>query len=1516
VASVLKTGGSGYGHEGTGDVCFNNPENIVSSDDSRAAETNWSSGPKKFYNCTFGFSTSDFPAGSTINGIKVELEGRGALASKDLYVKLRFGASDYPTSQKTFLIPSNANDTWISGGGATDLWGESSISAADLHSSDFGVAIWPSSSGRVAQLDCVRITVYYTSATTASTRLAHKIVPDKQVLKRVMHTIVPDKQVLVGIAHAVVGDKTTRTRLGNLVPLLHYEPEWWDTDYKKRRPISFGTSHDELPIGYTAKFEMVTGYEETFADDGIVNEAIQHGGRHITSAVAADGYRYSYIVWTNDNGQIYIRKRTLTGPNAGTWGTATYTGAFGSGSDTHFYPNILIASDGKLWIFYGGHNNDTKYIISTNAYDETSWGSVQTLAGKYTYPRIFMDKNDDIFVFLREDFETMGFLKYDSSASSWDSFKYVINYSFSADKYESTNNTSVYCGGVAYDTDNDRIHVVLCWWEGYGDTTKNKGRAISHIYSDDSGGTWYDLEAGALVGTASTSRTNTGVVTWDGDGGSHSSPTKIFLSGDENDDGVAENWPGSPTYALGAPFYISGANCTLDSRGYPYFLIDEIQEFKLTPCELWLCRWTGSAWSKTNLSGLTGGEKLFTHRTGGVLYVDNQGTVWVYGFVYDPDTTEEQFGAERFRWRGLNFGTSWTAEYQTKNTAFGCGSMSVLSDLPSGGYKEIVYSRGGDIHWTDDRYYPYIRSDGEDIRIVRQKMVGATYTNTEHDRLPDRYQAEDTEIRFKLQVAVPEDEEHPDSLDRYYVYYSKYDASAAPNDAADVYTFLEEFEYTSGSDMDGQGGWSSSAPANTFRAMNYYDLDEYSGANTNKIVGSAHSLWVECPTTGTPPFTLNKSLSLSAHKISWWQWTEYLQANFQYLELYGGIGNWMRIGAISGTAYYERSTDGGTPVSLGKSAPQTRYNYFEAKIDSNGVSVWVNGSLALTDDTELTSAFTIKIGSAGTHSRTFYDSIKAEMYVANDATITLGTEEGDENVPATYPRMANIASLSHLRDKRLAQKLHLQKSASERVTMLVPVDKTDQERIAHALTTDKILSARSAHLLTPDKITSDRLAHITDVEKIEAERLAHDLDADKVAGGRVAHDLDLQWIKKVRLAHDLDLEAVATARLCNIAVMDKSDVVRIANDLDLAWQKVVRVAHTLLTDKEVSLRMANMVPTQPVGSVRLSNLVALWHEQSSRLAQTLVADKADSQRITNLLALEAEASDRLAHEIVADKILSARAANLLDVDKVTFERVANELDVDKIDLVVVANTMVLDKSDIVRLAQTADLEYAKTVRLCHALIAEKETSLRLAHNVPLTPFKSERLAHLLTLEGIKGARLANFLSPEKTTAQRLSHLLTPDKILASRVAHTALLQASASERLANWLSGDKITYERLAHELSPDKQESDRLANDMALAHQLAIRISQLIVADKIEGVRLAQSLALAYGYISLIGVHITGENLTMITITDENITQVTFTGEDLSMIKIENDNLTQIGVTGEDLHAVGLSDEDLIPGS
>ncbi len=151
-----------------GTVAWTNPINVLAEDGAFATAALGNSQSHYLTGSTFGFN---IPAGSIINGIVVEWKRRQATAGPavtDNAVRIiktsNIGATD--RSSGTSWTTTN---TWISYGSATDLWGET-WAAADINASGFGAAlsaqVTDPSLANTAQVDAVRITVYYTPTGT------------------------------------------------------------------------------------------------------------------------------------------------------------------------------------------------------------------------------------------------------------------------------------------------------------------------------------------------------------------------------------------------------------------------------------------------------------------------------------------------------------------------------------------------------------------------------------------------------------------------------------------------------------------------------------------------------------------------------------------------------------------------------------------------------------------------------------------------------------------------------------------------------------------------------------------------------------------------------------------------------------------------------------------------------------------------------------------------------------------------------------------------------------------------------------------------------------------------------------------------------------------------------------------------------------------------------------------------------------------------------------------------------
>lgn len=147
------------------DVAWSNVSNALSSNDSYATATLLITDSQTEYLAfsQFGFS---IPAGSTINGIQVDIEAKQASGAEFGQIGGVAVTKDGVVSSATSFDGTvlGTSDAYESFGGATELWGET-YTVAQVNASSFGVLFAGLNNGvaAVLSLDHVRMTVYYTA---------------------------------------------------------------------------------------------------------------------------------------------------------------------------------------------------------------------------------------------------------------------------------------------------------------------------------------------------------------------------------------------------------------------------------------------------------------------------------------------------------------------------------------------------------------------------------------------------------------------------------------------------------------------------------------------------------------------------------------------------------------------------------------------------------------------------------------------------------------------------------------------------------------------------------------------------------------------------------------------------------------------------------------------------------------------------------------------------------------------------------------------------------------------------------------------------------------------------------------------------------------------------------------------------------------------------------------------------------------------------------------------------------
>lgn len=151
------------GDTSIGSTAWSSTGNVTASDDSRARANGASIVTHYIKATNFSFS---IPSGATIDGIVVEAEVSELFG--DMYdnaVRIVKGGA-IGSTDKASGTAWTGTDTYLSHGGASDLWGET-WTDSDINSSNFGMAISAKNNAPVvgtANVDHVRITVYYTTS--------------------------------------------------------------------------------------------------------------------------------------------------------------------------------------------------------------------------------------------------------------------------------------------------------------------------------------------------------------------------------------------------------------------------------------------------------------------------------------------------------------------------------------------------------------------------------------------------------------------------------------------------------------------------------------------------------------------------------------------------------------------------------------------------------------------------------------------------------------------------------------------------------------------------------------------------------------------------------------------------------------------------------------------------------------------------------------------------------------------------------------------------------------------------------------------------------------------------------------------------------------------------------------------------------------------------------------------------------------------------------------------------------
>lgn len=164
-----------------GGLAWSSPDNAHTDDDNAAlaggAKNGGISQVRRFTG--FGFTTSDIPDGSTINGIEVRFDARAGNVDLVLYSALH-DATNGVTAYKSEAAASTSRQDYTEGG-AADLWGNGSIDDADVRASTFGPQFYAENNSTSSALSWdiyyIEVRVDYTAAGGTFTATSDQTLP-------------------------------------------------------------------------------------------------------------------------------------------------------------------------------------------------------------------------------------------------------------------------------------------------------------------------------------------------------------------------------------------------------------------------------------------------------------------------------------------------------------------------------------------------------------------------------------------------------------------------------------------------------------------------------------------------------------------------------------------------------------------------------------------------------------------------------------------------------------------------------------------------------------------------------------------------------------------------------------------------------------------------------------------------------------------------------------------------------------------------------------------------------------------------------------------------------------------------------------------------------------------------------------------------------------------------------------------------------------------------------------------
>lgn len=539
--------------------------------------------------------------------------------------------------------------------------------------------------------------------------------------------------------------------------------------YAFRDKILLGNSHlaisSSKPIIITTKTGDIIkspayNAHPTFAINTWANNVMYHNN-HTHVIYLTNDWNVGIVSYDHLNNIWYNTSRVVT--------------AAATDDDTHHAPSAVIDGSGRIHVFYGCHHGLIHYMMSSSIGNGSVWLPGYNIDGKgapyMTYPRGHFNSRGELFVFAR------GFDDSNLSTSLWcvlrkDTSHWNISAWHSAlsiQMYKESHSAltpaqaakALYCVGTGIDV-SDNLHCALIWATDYGNSNGYTNQGVTYCYSSSNGYRWRDMmldvpwKAGGYgQGTNIPSILSYNTVR----AVRFSSCTMGAKMWGGNFDAMTFSEESATASSVRRPFFMvgyHGSNNPISDR-INYLLIKWMGDVATS---------SGSrhnSWKAIDVTSAFG-IKVYDGQFYGGGLVNAEGQLYTY-YSYYNDSARSWGGAPGVvECKTVDKGTSWSFNILTNHYDVGQAQTGLKKNYSNRQLEGVLAIDNTFYYLNNIKRYPYMRPDGEDVRIV--------WRGEEIDRVADIWNYASTKVYFKLQLPIGANVSSATS-GYYYLYYGR-----------------------------------------------------------------------------------------------------------------------------------------------------------------------------------------------------------------------------------------------------------------------------------------------------------------------------------------------------------------------------------------------------------------------------------------------------------------------------------------------------------------------------------------------------------------------------------------------------------------------------------------------------------------------------------------------------------------------------------------------------------------------